>query len=49
MIIEKIFSQGKGGTKTCNDSGIGSCARASVAEARALVYVCVHMQKNVCV
>ena len=30
VIIEKIFSQGKGGTKTYNDSSIGSCVRVSV-------------------
>ena len=41
--------QGKGGTKNCNDSGIGSCVRASVTEARVTVYVCVHMpRKFVC-
>ena len=33
------FSQGKGGTKTCDDSSIGSCVRASVTEARVTVYV----------
>ena len=31
------FSQGKGGTKTCHDSSIGSCVRASVTEARVTV------------
>ena len=40
------FSQGKGGTKTCDDSSIGSCARASVTEARVTVYVCVHMPRE---
>ena len=35
------FSQRKGGTKTCNDSGIRSCVRASVTEARVTMYVCV--------
>ena len=28
--LQGKFSQGKGGTKTCNDSNIGSCVRASV-------------------
>ena len=42
------FSQGKGGTKTCHDSSIGSCVRASVTEARVTMYVCVHVcQENV--
>ena len=40
------FSQGKGGTKTCDDSSIGSCVRASVTEARVTVYVCVHMPRE---
>ena len=40
------FSQGKGGTKTCHDSSIGSCVRASVTEARVTVYVCVHGQAS---
>ena len=42
------FSQGKGGTKTCDDStsSIGSCVRASVTEARVTVYVCVHMPRD---
>ena len=33
------FSQGNGGTKTCHDSSIGSCVRASVTEARVTVHV----------
>ena len=40
------FSQGKGGTKTCDDSSIGSCVRASVTEARVAVHVCVHMPRE---
>ena len=40
------FSQGKGGTKTCNDSSIGSCVRASVTEAHVTVYVWVHMPRE---
>ena len=40
------FSQGKGGTKTCDDSSIGSCVRASVTEARVMVFVCVHVAKE---
>ena len=41
------FSEGKGGTKTCNDSNIGwSCVRASVTEARVMVFVCVHVAKE---
>ena len=40
------FSQGKGETKTCHDSSIGSCVRASVTEARVTVYVCVHMRRE---
>ena len=33
--------------KPCTDSSIGSCVRACVADARATVYVCVHMPKEV--
>ena len=32
--------------KTCHDSSIGSCVRASVTEARVTVYVCVHMPRE---
>ena len=32
--------------KPCFDSSIGSCVRACVTEARATVYVCVHMPKE---
>ena len=31
----------------CTDSSIGSCVRACVTDARATVYVCVHMPKEV--
>ena len=37
--IETIFSQGRGGTETCDDSSIGSCVRTSVTEARATLYM----------
>ena len=40
------LSKGKRGKKPCFDSGIGSCVRACVTEARATVYVCVHMPKE---
>ena len=33
--------------KPCTDSSIGSCVRACVTDARATVYVCVHMPKEV--
>ena len=33
--------------KPCTDSSIGSCVRACVTDARAKVYVCVHMPKEV--
>ena len=35
------------GKKPCTDSSIGSCVRACVTDARATVYVCVHMPKEV--
>ena len=40
-------SKGIGGKKPCIDSSIGSCVRACVTDARATVYVCVHMPKEV--
>ena len=43
---EREIQQGKGGTKTCHDSSIRSCVRASVTEARVTVYVCVHMRRE---
>ena len=39
-------SKGIGGKKPCTDSSIGSCVRACVTDARATVYVCVHMPKE---
>ena len=42
------FSQGKGGTKTCDDSSIGSCVRASVTEARVTVYCVRAYAKRMC-
>ena len=40
-------SKGIAGKKPCTDSSIGSCVRACVTDARATVYVCVHMPKEV--
>ena len=40
-------SKGIGGKKPCTDSSTGSCVRACVTDARATVYVCVHMPKEV--
>ena len=40
-------SKGIWGKKPCTDSSIGSCERACVTDARAKVYVCVHMPKEV--
>ena len=41
-------SKGIGGKKKpCTDSSIGSCVRACVTDARATLYVCVHMPKEV--
>ena len=40
------LSKGKREKKPCFDSSIGSCVRACVTEARATVYVCVHMPKE---
>ena len=49
--IETIFSQGRGGTETCDDSSIGSCVRTrSVTGARATVYVRVGLYaKRMCI
>ena len=48
MIEQCEPSKGIGGKKKlCIDSSIGSCVRACVTDARATVYVCVHMPKEV--